>query len=104
MVSGGKGTDNLAKDSKSYGKGNVWSKTNEEKKKTDQLMGFSSLEETMTSLAKANGVRWHGNVLRRVVLVTHVFVKVPTSTRRRSDLFGLRVKLPPVTTSLTTQR
>jgi len=28
-----------------------------------------------------------------------------TSTRRqRSDLFGLRVKLPPLTTSLNTQR
>jgi len=33
------------------------------------------------------------------------FICQGTSTRRqRSDLFGLRVKLPPVTTSLTTQR
>jgi len=27
-----------------------------------------------------------------------------TTKRQRSDLFGFRVKLPPVTTSLTTQR
>jgi len=33
------------------------------------------------------------------------FICQGTSTRRqRNDLFGLRVKLPPVTTSLTTQR
>jgi len=33
------------------------------------------------------------------------FICQGTSTRRqRSGLFGLRVKLPPVTTSLTTQR
>jgi len=33
------------------------------------------------------------------------FICQGTSTRRqRSDLFGLRVNLPPVTTSLTTQR
>jgi len=36
---------------------------------------------------------------------THLFVKVPYLDRRqRRDLFGLRVKLPSVTTSLTTQR
>jgi len=51
----------------------------------------------------------------RIDLGTHLFVKVPrpgdsertfsVSTRRqRKDLFGLRVKLPPVTTSLTTQK
>jgi len=58
-----------------------------------------------------------------VALGTHLFVKVPrpgdlqyirfrssiicqgTSTRRqRNDLFGLRVKLPSISTSLTTQR
>jgi len=37
---------------------------------------------------------------------THLFVKVPrpgdSEGRQRSDLFGIRVKLPPVTTSLTT--
>jgi len=33
------------------------------------------------------------------------FICQGTSIRRqRSDLFGLRVKLPPATTSLTTQR
>jgi len=33
------------------------------------------------------------------------FICQDTSTRtERRDLFGLRVKLPPVTTSLTTQR
>jgi len=33
------------------------------------------------------------------------FICQGTSTmRQRSNLFGLRVKLPPVTTSLTTQR
>jgi len=36
---------------------------------------------------------------------THLFISQGTSTRRQwIDLFGLRVKLPPVTTSLTTQR
>jgi len=38
-------------------------------------------------------------------LGTHLFVNRYISTRReRSDLFGLRVMLPPVITSLTTQR
>jgi len=38
-------------------------------------------------------------------LSTCSFICQGTSTRRqRSDLFGLRVKLPPVTTNLTTQR
>jgi len=50
--------------------------------------------------------------LRGSGLGAHLIVKVPwpafncqgTSTsRQRSDLFGFRVKLPPVTTSLTTQ-
>jgi len=37
--------------------------------------------------------------------IRHTFICQGTSTRRqRSDLVGLRVKLPPVTTSLTTQR
>jgi len=35
---------------------------------------------------------------------SYLFICQGTSTRRqRSDLFGLRIKLPPVTTSLTTQ-
>jgi len=34
-------------------------------------------------------------------LGTHLFVKA--TRRQQNDLFGLRVKLPPVTTSLTTQ-
>jgi len=38
-------------------------------------------------------------------LVLCSFIHHSTSTRRlQSDLFGLWVKLPPVTTSLTTQR
>jgi len=36
-------------------------------------------------------------------LGTHLLVKVPRPGER-SDLFGFRVKLPPATTSLTTQR
>jgi len=39
-------------------------------------------------------------------LGTHLFVKVPRlgDSEVICDLFGLRVKLPPVTTSLTSQR
>jgi len=37
--------------------------------------------------------------------LVHSFICEGTSTRRqRRDLFGLLVKLPPVTTSLTTQK
>jgi len=40
----------------------------------------------------------------KVGLLRYSFICQGTSTRRqRSDLFGLRVTLPPVTTSLTTQ-
>jgi len=35
---------------------------------------------------------------------SHLFVKVPRPGEQRSDFFGLRVKLPPATISLTTQR
>jgi len=41
------------------------------------------------------------------VLGTHLFVKVPRpkdSELKRRDLFSLRVKLPPVTISLSTHR
>jgi len=44
------------------------------------------------------------DVLFGLVLVWYLFICHGTSTRRqRRDLFGLRVKLLPVTTSLTTQ-
>jgi len=33
-----------------------------------------------------------------------LFCQGTSTSRQRSDLFGLRVKLPPVTTCLTTQR
>jgi len=39
-----------------------------------------------------------------MVLGTHLFVKVPWPGGQRRNLFGLRVKLPTVTTALTTQR
>jgi len=39
-------------------------------------------------------------------MIRYSFIcQVRTSTRRqRSDLFGLRVQMPPITTTLTTQR
>jgi len=41
--------------------------------------------------------------MREMVQINTVTLGISTR-RQRSDLFGLRVKLPPVTTSLTTQR
>jgi len=42
------------------------------------------------------------NLFKAVIgLGTHLFA---STRRQRSDLFGLRVKLPPVTTSITTQK
>ena len=36
-----------------------------DKKKTEDLMEMLGLEESVDHLAKANGVRWYGHVLRR---------------------------------------
>ena len=36
-----------------------------EKKRTEDLMEMLGLKETVVQMAKANGVRWYGNVLRR---------------------------------------
>ena len=36
-----------------------------EKKRTEDLMEMLGLKETMVQVAKANGVRWYGHVLRR---------------------------------------
>ena len=36
-----------------------------EKKRTEDLMEMLGLKETVVQIAKANGVRWHGHVLRR---------------------------------------
>ena len=36
-----------------------------EKKRTEDLMEMLGMKETVVQIAKANGVRWHGNVLRR---------------------------------------
>ena len=36
-----------------------------EKKKTEDLMEMLGLKETMVQMAKANGGRWYGHVLRR---------------------------------------
>ena len=57
-------THNLAKDLKSNGKDNVWSE-NDNRKNTNKLMDRLELDETMNKIAKANGVRWYGHVLRR---------------------------------------
>ena len=35
-----------------------------DKKKTEDLMEMLGLKETVVQMAKANGVRWYGNVLR----------------------------------------
>jgi len=46
-----------------------------------------------------------GAVWSRFLCFRYSFICQGTSTKtQRSDLFGLRVKLPPVTTSLTIQR
>ena len=37
-----------------------------EKKRTEVLMEMLGLKETVVQMAKANGVRWYGHVLRRV--------------------------------------
>ena len=36
-----------------------------EKKRTEDLMAMLGLKETVVQMAKANGVRWYGHVLRR---------------------------------------
>ena len=36
-----------------------------EKKRTKDLMEMLGLKETVVQMAKANGVRWYGHVLRR---------------------------------------
>ena len=36
-----------------------------EKKRTEDLMEMLGLNETVVQMAKANGVRWYGHVLRR---------------------------------------
>ena len=36
-----------------------------EKKRTEDLMAMLGLKETAVQMAKANGVRWYGRVLRR---------------------------------------
>ena len=36
-----------------------------EKKRTEDLMEMLGLKETLVQMAKANGVRWYGNVLTR---------------------------------------
>ena len=36
-----------------------------EKKKTEDLMEMFGLKETAVQMAKANGMRWYGQVLRR---------------------------------------
>ena len=36
-----------------------------EKKRTEALMEMLGLKETVVQMAKANGVRWYGHVLRR---------------------------------------
>ena len=38
-----------------------------EKKNTEELMSVLGLNETVDKMAKANGVRWYGHVLRREV-------------------------------------
>ena len=36
-----------------------------EKKRTEDLMEMLGLKETVVQMAKTNGVRWYGHVLRR---------------------------------------
>ena len=39
-----------------------------EKKRTEDLTEMLGLKETVVQMAKANGVRWYGHVLRRAVV------------------------------------
>ena len=36
-----------------------------EKKRTEDLMDMLGLKETVVQMAKANGMRWYGHVLKR---------------------------------------
>ena len=55
----------IKKDRESNGESNVWCKTDGEKKRTEDLMEMLGLKETVVQVAKANGMRWYGHVLRR---------------------------------------
>ena len=43
----------------------MWGARLMEKKRTEDLMDMLGLKETAVQMAKANGVRWYGHVLRR---------------------------------------
>ena len=53
------------KDRESNGESSVWCKTIMEKKKTGDLMEMLGWMQTVVQMAKANGVRRYGHVLRR---------------------------------------
>ena len=43
----------------------MWCKTDGEKEDSQDLMEVLGLKEAVVQMAKANGVRWYGHVLRR---------------------------------------
>ena len=43
----------------------MWCKTDGEKEYRGPVMEMLGLKETVVQMAKANGVRWYGHVLRR---------------------------------------
>ena len=45
-----------------------------EKKRTEDLMEMLGLKVTVVHMAKANGVRWYGHVLRRDAVLRKVLV------------------------------
>ena len=49
-----------------HGESNVWCKTDGEKEdRGPTVMEMLGLKETVVQMAKANGIRWYGHVLRR---------------------------------------
>ena len=65
------------KSGKTYGEGNVQCKVGG-KKNTEDLMDMLGLKEAADKLAKVNGMRWYGHVLRQpeedVLIKTMVYV------------------------------
>ena len=64
MVFEGKCNGSFEKDRETHGESNVLCKTDGEKEDRG-LMVIMGLKETVVQMAKANGVRWYGHVLRR---------------------------------------
>ena len=61
-----------------------------EKKRTQDLMEMLGLKETAVQMAKANGVRWYGHVLRRDVEDLNVITALKCNKLLSVITFGLQ--------------